>query len=76
MPIIQISTYPVSTREQKESVSKAITNTALEILKVNRQQVKIISYDQRRPNETCLVSGEQSSEERNFEIPMKSVHEE
>jgi 4-oxalocrotonate tautomerase len=41
MPIIQISAYPVRTKEPKETFAKAITNAAVEILKAKRQHVII-----------------------------------
>jgi 4-oxalocrotonate tautomerase len=66
MPLIQISTYPGRTREQKESFAKAITNGAIEILKGKRQHL-IITSDQ-RPTENYYISVEQSRERRNFGI--------
>jgi 4-oxalocrotonate tautomerase len=61
MHLIQISTYPGMTREQKDAFAKAITNAAIEILKAKRQHV-IITYD-KRPSENWYISGEQSCEE-------------
>ncbi|HZC49555.1 MAG TPA: tautomerase family protein [Nitrososphaeraceae archaeon] len=71
MPLIQISTYPERTREQKEAFAKAITNAALEILKAERQHVTI-TYDQ-RPSENWYFSGEQSRERRDFGIPRMCI---
>ena len=71
MPLIQISTYPKRTREQKEAFAKAITNAALEILKAERRHV-IITYDQ-RPSENWYFSGEQSRERRDFGIPRMCI---
>jgi 4-oxalocrotonate tautomerase len=71
MPLIQISTYPGRTREQKEAFAKAITNAALEILKAKRQHVTI-TYDQ-RPSENWYFSGELSHERRDFEIPRMCI---
>ena len=56
MHLIQISTYPGMTREQKDAFAKAITNAAIEILKAKRQHV-IITYD-KRPSENWYISGE------------------
>jgi 4-oxalocrotonate tautomerase len=72
MPLIQISTYPRRTREQKEAFAKAITNAALEILKAKRQHVTI-TYD-KRPSENWYFSGEQSRERRNFGFPRTCIH--
>lgn len=66
MHLIQISTYPGMTREQKDAFAKAITNAAIEILKAKRQHV-IITYD-KRPSENWYISGEQSRERRDFGI--------
>jgi 4-oxalocrotonate tautomerase family enzyme len=74
MPLIQISTYPGTTREQKGSFAKAITNAAVEILKAKRRQhVIIITYDQ-RPSENWYISEEQSSERRDILKYTKHVH--
>jgi 4-oxalocrotonate tautomerase len=56
MPLIAISLYPGRTREQKEAFAKAITNTAVEILKTKPEDV-IITYDE-RSKENWYISGE------------------
>jgi 4-oxalocrotonate tautomerase len=66
VPVIQISTYPGRTREQKEPFVKAITNAAIEILKAKREYL-IITYDQ-RPSENWYISEKQSCERVGFEI--------
>ena len=72
MPLIQIWTYPETTREQKEAFAMAITNAALDILKVERQHVTV-TYDQ-RPSENWYFSGQQLCERQDFGFPRTCIH--
>ena len=47
MPLIEISMYPESANEQKEAFTKAITNAAVEILKIKPEDV-IITYGEEK----------------------------
>ena len=50
MPLIQISTYPGRTREQKESFAKAITNAAVQILGTKAEHVIIVYNENSKEN--------------------------
>jgi 4-oxalocrotonate tautomerase len=57
MPLISVSMYPGRTREQKEEFAKAVTDTAVQILKTKAEHV-IIVYDE-NPKENWFISGKQ-----------------
>ncbi len=55
MPLISVSLYPGRTKEQKEEFAKAITETAVEILKAKAEHI-IVVYDE-KPKENWYISG-------------------
>lgn len=55
MPIITISMYPGRTVQQKEELAKAITKSAVEILKTKENHVIVIFED--KPKENWYMAG-------------------
>jgi len=48
MPLVTVSMYPGRTQEQKNEFAKAITKSAVEILKTKEQHVIVIFEDNRQ----------------------------
>ena len=57
MPIITVSMYPGRTHEQKEEFAKAITKSAVQILKAKKNHVIVVFED--NPKENWFVAGNQ-----------------
>ena len=57
MPYIQISLYPGRSEEQKQEFAKAVTASAVEILKTKKEHV-IIVFDE-NPKENWFLAGDQ-----------------
>ena len=57
MPYIQIALYPGRSEEQKQEFAKAVTNSAVEILKTKKEHV-IIVFDE-NPEENWFLAGDQ-----------------
>ena len=57
MPYIQIALYPGRSEEQKQEFAKAVTNSAVEILKTKKEHV-IIVFDE-NPKENWFLAGDQ-----------------
>lgn len=57
MPLVKISMYPGRTQQQKAEFAKAITNSAVEILKTKREHV-IVVFDE-NPKENWFQGGNQ-----------------
>ena len=55
MPLITISMYPGRTEKQKEEFAKAITKSAVEILKTKENHV-IVIFDE-NPKENWYMAG-------------------
>ncbi len=55
MPLITISMYPGRTEEQKEEFAKAITRSAVEILKTKENHVIVVFEE--NPKENWYMSG-------------------
>lgn len=55
MPIITVSMYPGRTVQQKEEFAKAITKSAVEILKTKESHVIVIFED--NPKENWYMAG-------------------
>jgi 4-oxalocrotonate tautomerase len=55
MPLITISMYPGRTKRQKENFAKAITTSAVKILKTKKEHV-IIVFDE-NPKENWFLAG-------------------
>ena len=55
MPLITVSMYPGRTQEQKAQYAKAITKSAVEILKTKPSHVIIVFED--NPKENWFLSG-------------------
>jgi phenylpyruvate tautomerase PptA (4-oxalocrotonate tautomerase family) len=66
VPLIQISTYLGSTREQKELFAKAKTNAAINILKAKLHH--FIMTSDKRPTKNWYIPGESSRERAGFQI--------
>jgi 4-oxalocrotonate tautomerase len=57
MPYIQVSLYPGRSEEQKQEFAKAVTESAVEILKTKKEHV-IIVFDE-NPKENWFLAGDQ-----------------
>ncbi len=57
MPLVTVSMYPGRTQQQKNEFTKAITKSAVEILKTKEQQVIVIFED--NPKENWFLAGNQ-----------------
>jgi 4-oxalocrotonate tautomerase len=57
MPIITVSMYPGRTQQQKEEYAKAITQSAVEILKTKESHVIVVFED--NPKENWYMAGSQ-----------------
>ena len=57
MPYIQVSLYPGRSDQQKQDLAKAITKSAVEILKTKEEHV-IIVFDE-NPKENWFLAGNQ-----------------
>ena len=57
MPYIQVSLYPGRSEEQKQEFAKAVTKSAVEILKTKKEHV-IIVFDE-NPKENWFLAGNQ-----------------
>ncbi len=55
MPLITVSLYPGRTQEQKDDFAKAITKSAVDILKTNENHV-IVVFDE-NPKENWFMAG-------------------
>jgi len=56
MPLITVSMYPGRTQQQKDDFAKAITTSAVEILKTKEKHV-IVVFDE-NPKENWFQAGE------------------
>ncbi len=57
MPLVTVSMYPGRTQQQKNEFAKAITKSAVEILKAIEQHVIVVFED--NPKENWFVAGNQ-----------------
>jgi len=57
MPLITISLYPGRTQQQKDDFAKAITKSAVDILKTKESHV-IVVFDE-NPKENWFMAGKQ-----------------
>jgi 4-oxalocrotonate tautomerase len=57
MPLITVSMYPGRTQEQKDEYAKAITKSAVEILKTKESHVIVVFED--NPKENWFLAGNQ-----------------
>jgi len=57
MPLITVSLYPGRSQQQKEEFAKAITKSAVEILKTKESHV-IVVFDE-NPKENWFMAGNQ-----------------
>ena len=57
MPYIQVSLYPGRSEEQKQEFAKAVTDSAVEILKTKKEHV-IVVFDE-NPKENWFLAGDQ-----------------
>jgi len=57
MPYIQVALYPGRSEEQKQEFAKAITESAVEILKTKKEHV-IVVFDE-NPKENWFLAGDQ-----------------
>jgi 4-oxalocrotonate tautomerase len=55
MPLITVSMYPGRTAQQKEDLAKAITKSAVEILKTKESHVIVVFED--KPKENWYLAG-------------------
>lgn len=55
MPLIRISMYPGRTQKQKDDYARAVTRSAVEILKTKEEHV-IVIYDE-NPRENWFAAG-------------------
>lgn len=55
MPLITVSMYPGRTPEQKAELAKAITKSAMEILKTKADHVVVVFED--NPKENWFLAG-------------------
>ena len=56
MPLIRVALYPGRTKEQKEKYAKAVTDSAVEILKTKAEHVIVIFEE--IPKDHWFKSGE------------------
>ncbi|HEY7367067.1 MAG TPA: tautomerase family protein [Nitrosopumilaceae archaeon] len=57
MPLISVSLYPGRTQKQKDDFAKAITKSAVDILKTKENHV-IVVFDE-KPKENWFMAGNQ-----------------
>jgi len=57
MPLITVSLYPGRTQQQKDDFAKAITKSAVDILKTEEKHV-IVVFDE-NPKENWFMAGKQ-----------------
>lgn len=57
MPLITVSMYPGRSQQQKDEFAKAITKSAVEILKTKEQHVIVVFED--NPKENWFLAGNQ-----------------
>lgn len=57
MPLITVSLYPGRTQKQKDDFAKAITKSAVKILKTKENHV-IVVFDE-KPKENWFMTGKQ-----------------
>ena len=57
MPLVTVSIYPGRTQQQKDEFAKAITKSAVEILKTKEQHVIVVFED--NPKENWFLAGNQ-----------------
>ena len=57
MPLISVSLYPGRTQKQKDDFAKAITKSAVDILKTKESHV-IVVFDE-KPRENWFMAGNQ-----------------
>lgn len=57
MPLITISMYPGRTREQKDEFARAVTDSAVEILKTKAEHVIVVFEE--NPKENWFQAGRQ-----------------
>ena len=57
MPLITVSMYPGRTQQQKDDFAKAITKSAVDILKTKENHV-IVVFDE-NPKENWFMAGKQ-----------------
>ena len=57
MPLITVSMYPGRTQEQKDEFAKAITKSAVEILKTKENHIIVLFED--IPKENWFLAGKQ-----------------
>ncbi len=57
MPLISVSLYPGRTQKQKDDFAKAITKSAVDILKTKENHV-IVIFDE-KPKENWFMAGNQ-----------------
>ena len=57
MPIITVSMYPCRTQQQKDEYAKAITKSAVDILKTKESHVIVVFED--NPKENWYMAGSQ-----------------
>ena len=58
MPLITVSMYPGRTQQQKDDFAKTITKSAVEILKVAKEQDVIVGFTE-NPTGNWFLAGEQ-----------------
>jgi|TARA_Y100001960_G_scaffold291548_1_gene333020 4-oxalocrotonate tautomerase len=57
MPYIQVSLYPGRSDQQKQDFAKAVTKTAVEILKTKEEHVIVVFNE--NPKENWFLAGNQ-----------------
>lgn len=57
MPLITVSMYPGRTRQQKDDYARAVTRSAVEILKTREEHVVVV-FDE-NPRENWFLAGKQ-----------------
>ena len=57
MPLIKVEMYPGRTQQQKEDFAKAITESAVQILKTKENHVIVVFED--NPKENWFLAGNQ-----------------
>jgi len=57
MPLISVSLYPGRTQKQKDDFAKAVTKSAVDILKTKENHV-IVVFDE-KPKENWFMAGNQ-----------------
>jgi len=58
MPLITVSMYPGRTQQQKDDFAKTITKSAVDILKVSKEQDVIVVFNE-NPKGNWFLSEEQ-----------------